>query len=116
MSGASPMRFPRFALILLAALAGCDDTLYHAGENREMTWDVGNSPEVVAELTRGRIDVRPGPTGKIKALFGVSIVSKTSQQVADEVVSRAPGVSSSQKDDLIEIKEKEGNGFVNCSL
>jgi hypothetical protein len=108
--------FISLALIFLGAIAGCDETLYHASETREKTWDVGHSPEIVAELRGGRIDVRPGQAGKVTARLSVARVSKTSQQVADDAVSKAPGVSLTQEKDLIRIMEEDGNNLVNCSL
>src|SRR5262249_32829551 len=77
----------------VALLTGCDaldEPMYQASVTLEKEWDVGASPEVVADLFGGPIYVTPGQDGKVTASLQIGRVSKISQDVADKAVKTAP--------------------------
>jgi hypothetical protein len=108
------------ALVLcgIAMFVGCDvldEPMYHASVTLEKEWEVGASPEVVADLFGGPIYVHPGRDGKVTASVQFGRVSKISQDVADKAVKTAPGVAMTQAGDSIRIVELEGSAAA-CSL
>jgi hypothetical protein len=106
------------ALCGVAVLAGCgalDEPIYQASVKLEKEWDVGSSPEVVADLFSGSIYVTPGREGRVTASLRIGRASKISQDVADKAVKNAPGVAMTQEGNCISIIELKGNA-ASCSL
>jgi hypothetical protein len=112
--------FRTLAVCGAAVLSGCmfDEPMYYASDKLEKSWDVGPSPQVVADLFGGPIYVTASPDGKVIASVQIGTVSKVSQDVADKAVKAmidGPGVTMTQEGDSIRIIELYGYRAV-CSL
>jgi hypothetical protein len=112
--------FRTLAVCGAAVLSGCmfDEPMYYASDKLEKSWDVGPSPQVVADLFGGPIYVTASRDGKVTASVQIGTVSKISQDVADNAVKAiidGPGVTMTHEGDSIRIIELDGYRAA-CSL